>query len=113
MTVDPRITALIEAGLLREQCAHCEHAQEYHETTYASMRCGVCFAPCNYQAAFTLRTPKTALGQSIVALAFSLDAWAAIVADMRAAGHDLPAGVVEEMVKFPNIDQRYFGVTHE
>lgn len=44
----PAITELLAAGVLREQCAHCEHGEEFHE----DRRCTLCWGYCVYAPAF-------------------------------------------------------------
>lgn len=45
---DSRIVELVALGVLREQCAHCEHDKQFHEGRH----CGVCFDYCVYAPAF-------------------------------------------------------------
>lgn len=47
----PAITDLLAAGVLREQCAHCEHEEGFHE----DRRCTLCWDSCVYAAAFVQR----------------------------------------------------------
>jgi hypothetical protein len=47
----------VRAGRLREQCAHCEHDQKFHDKKN-TRRCNVCWDFCVYEPAWVIRRPS-------------------------------------------------------